>query len=303
MISDLIDKLMDEIDFLLIKKLFLNSRYTYREMAEMSDLSVSAVHKRIKSLEDEGIIERYIARPSLQALKSLWVMIFGFSKARSTELVSKELGQHENINFVGIAGGKSLSISTFLRDISELQEISTFISKTAQIDETFIGIKNIPYITIPEPLSSIDYKILKSLNMDARKPITDIAEDVGLSAKTVRRRLDSMVENNLATFTIQWKPLHTNSFIAVFDINLNEGMEIGSTIQYLNKKFSKNLVTSYSFSNIPNRITIETWARTAKEAQQIQIGLQKEGFKDIIPHIGLSGEYYDCWIDQLLRSN
>ena len=30
--------------------------------------------------------------------------------------------------------------------------------------------------------------------------------------------------------------------------------------------------------------------------------LQNEEFKDVIPHIGLSGDYYDCWIDQLLRT-
>jgi Lrp/AsnC family leucine-responsive transcriptional regulator len=293
---------MDELDFFFIKKLFMNSRLTYRELAEMSNLSVSAVHKRIKNLEDEGIIKAYIAHPSLIALKSLWVMIFGISKARSMHLVSKELGNHKNVNFVGIAGRKSLTISTFLSDISELQELGNFISIAAQISEPFIGIKSLPYCAIPESLTTIDYKILKTLNKDARKPITDIANEVGLSSKTVRKRLDRMIENNLATFTIQWKPLLTSSFLVVFDISLNGGNDLKSTIQHIEEKYSQNLVSCYSYTNIPNKITMEIWAKTAHEAQNIKKSLQTEEFKDIIPYIGLSGSYYDCWIDQLLRT-
>ena len=293
---------MDELDFFFIKKLFMNSRLTYRELAEKHSLSISAVHKRIRNLEVEGVIKAYIARPSLIALKSLWVMIFGISKARSIDLISKELGNHQNVNFVGIAGRKSLSISTFLRDISELQELGNFVSKTAQISEPFIGIKSLPYTAILESLSTIDYKILKTLNKDARKSITDIADDVGISSKTVKKRLDRMIENNLATFTIQWNPLHTTSFLVVFDIVLGGGNDLKSTIEHLNQKYSQNVVTSYSYSNIPNRITMETWAKTAQETNIIKKSLQNEEFKDVIPHIGLSGDYYDCWIDQLLRT-
>jgi len=62
---------MDEIDFFLLKKLVRNSRLTYRELAEMTDLSVSAIHKRINKLIEDEIIEAFIARPSIIALKYL----------------------------------------------------------------------------------------------------------------------------------------------------------------------------------------------------------------------------------------
>ena len=218
------------------------------------------------------------------------------------DAVSKELGQHESVESIAIGGGKFLVIVGFLRDISELQDYSVFVSKTAQISEPTIGIINVPYMTIPEPLTTIDFKILKTLNKDARKSITDIADDVGLSAKTVRKRLDRMIENNLATFTIQWKPLYKESFITIFNLILNEGRDIISTIQHINLKYSKNVVTCFSYSNITNLITLETWSTTAQESQKIQEELQTEGFKDVIPQIALSGVHYDCWVDQLLRT-
>ena len=293
---------MDEIDLVIIKKLFYNSRLTYRELAELTDMSVSATHKRISKLVGDGIISAFIARPSVIALKCLWIVISGVSNAKSMDAVSKEIGQHESVESVAIGGGKFLIIVGFLRDISELQDYSGYVSNTAQISEPIIGIVNVPYITTPEPLTTIDYKILKTLNKDSRKPITDVADDVGLSAKTVRKRLNRMIENNLATFTIQWKPLYKESFITIFNLILNEGTDMHSKIQHINQKYSQNIVTCFSYSNIPNLIMLETWSKTAQDSQKIQEELQTEGFKDVIPQIALSGEHYDCWIDQLLRT-
>ena len=208
---------MDETDFFLLKKLLENSRLTYRELADMTDISVSAIHKRIKSLEDDGFINTFIARPSLIALKYLVVIIYGTSKAKSMDALSKELGQHESIYYIGISGGKFLQISAFLRDISELQGYSTYVSNTAQISEPIVGILNVSYMTTPEPITKIDYKILKSLNRDARKPLVDIAEEVGLSAKTVRKRLDRLVENDLIVFTTELT-VHKIIFLTVFHV-------------------------------------------------------------------------------------
>ncbi|NVM37356.1 MAG: AsnC family transcriptional regulator [Candidatus Lokiarchaeota archaeon] len=194
---------MDEIDLTILKKLLENSRLTYRELGEINDMSVSAIHKGIKSLEDNGIITAYIARPNILALKCLFVLIFGTSSAKSMDDVSKELGQHESIRFIGIAGARFLYITAYLKNISELQEFSSYVSKIAQISEPTIGIINVPYMTTPEPLTSIDYKILKPLNRDSRKTITDMADDIGVSAKTVRNHLNRMIENKLASFSIQ----------------------------------------------------------------------------------------------------
>lgn len=55
---------MDEIDLIILRKLVENSRLTYRELAEITNMSVSAIHNRIKNLVDDEIISTFIARPS-----------------------------------------------------------------------------------------------------------------------------------------------------------------------------------------------------------------------------------------------
>ncbi|MBA7636128.1 hypothetical protein ES703_43743 [subsurface metagenome] len=291
---------MDEIDFIILKKLMENSRVTYRELAEIINMSVSSTYKGINKLVDDEVIEAFTARPSAIALNYLSVIIHGTSKAKSMDLLSKELGQHESIKFIAITGGKFLYIGGYLRDLSELQDFSVYVSKTAQMNEPTIGIINIPYITPPESLTSIDYKILKSLNKDSRMPITDIADDVGLSAKTVRKRLDRMIKNNLILFTLELSVMKV--FSTGFNLYLKEGTNIASTMQYLYEKYSKNISYCYSCSNIPNYIAMHTWTKNAQGSQKIQEELQTEGFQDVIPHIFLTSKFYDCWIDQLLRT-
>ena len=146
------------------------------------------------------------------------VLVFGTSNAKSMDGVSTELGQHENIYTIAIAGGKFLYIACYIRDITELQDLSSFISKTAQISDPTVGIIRVPYFTSPESLTSIDYKILKTLNRDSRKPIIDIADDVGLTAKTVKKRLKRLIENKLVTFTLILIPSLAGYFIMLIII-------------------------------------------------------------------------------------
>ncbi len=293
---------MDEIDLIILKKLLENSRLPYRELANITNMSVSSIHNRIKNLVDDKIIGAFIARPSHIALKYLIVNIFGRSNAKSMDVVSKELGQHENTFVIAIASSKNLYITGYLRDITSLRDYSAYVSKIANISEPTIGIVDLPYMTTPEPLTTIDYKILKALNRDARKPITDIANDIGVSAKTVRRRLDRMIENNLVVLTIEWSLKAENNLITSFHLFLKEDTNINSTIQYLYEKYSENVNYCMTYSNIPNLITMTTWTKTVQESQRIQEKLQTEGFKDVIPNIFLTMGYYDCWVDQLLRT-
>ena len=293
---------MDEIDLQILMQLFNNARITFRELGETLDLSVSAVHKRVNSLVDTGIIRAFVARPSLHALKYIYLFIEGHSSAKSLEKICDEIGSHKSVNAVGYAAGSWLYIICHLRDITELQELSVFVTKTGQMENSRIGIVNFQYQVTPEPLTTMDYKIINSLRRDARKAIVDISDETGLSAKTIKKRLERMEKHQLIRLTAEWNPIYENCLVTVFTLHLADGMEIREQFQHLYTKYAKNIVVAFSYSNIPNVLTMEIMTSSTYESQQIQKELQDDGYEQVVPRIWLYGKYYETWIDELVKS-
>ncbi|MFT4033235.1 MAG: Lrp/AsnC family transcriptional regulator [Siphonobacter sp.] len=68
---------LDSTDRLLLTLLQENGLYTVREMAERVNLSITPVHDRIKKLEAQGIIDRYVALLNRKRIgRSLMVYCF-----------------------------------------------------------------------------------------------------------------------------------------------------------------------------------------------------------------------------------
>lgn len=68
---------LDETDRQILRFLQENARLTVREMAERVNLSLTPVHDRIKKLENQGIIEKYVALLDRKKLgKTLTVYCF-----------------------------------------------------------------------------------------------------------------------------------------------------------------------------------------------------------------------------------
>ncbi len=51
---------LDELDKKILALLQENARWTYKEIAQKINLSLTPIHDRIKRLESEGVIEKYV---------------------------------------------------------------------------------------------------------------------------------------------------------------------------------------------------------------------------------------------------
>jgi len=291
---------IDPLDNKILQILFLNARATNREIAESIDLSVSAVHKRIKALEEDKIITRYIARPSILAINSIPMVMIGRTKVAIDEALS-ELGAHDCIFGISVASGNILYISIMLRNISELQQITTFVTSTADLEDPIIGIVHEQYQENPVQLSEYELKIIKSLNQDARKSLNAVADEIGSSVKTVKKNLDTMIKEQKVNFTIQWAPLYRESFVSVLHITTSQEMDVNIHIRQLYKKYDSNMIVCVAFANVPNFILLELWTQTPRESQQIVNDLQVI-YPEVIPHILLSIHWYPNWMDAMVQN-
>jgi len=59
---------VEEIDRAIVSALTADGRMSYTDLAEKVGLSVSAVHQRVRRLEQRGVIKGYTARVSYEAL-------------------------------------------------------------------------------------------------------------------------------------------------------------------------------------------------------------------------------------------
>lgn len=285
---------MDITDLKIIKLLLRNSRATYREIANNLDMTVNAVYKRVQKLNDIGVIRRFTATPNLSYLQGHRILINGESKAKGITKVCKELGKNESIFFVGISGGKYLHIDGEIRNIADLQEYTTYVTNLAEIADPFVGIIHQPKIKQPEPFTKTDERILKTLLMDARKSSVEVAEETGLSAKTVRKALKRVTKKGMVDFSIHWAPNSEKDIIGNFEIYLNKEQNLNDESFQLLKNYP-NIVYFQTFSNVPNLIMITTWFNTSKKMQKYYEELETLGYNEVILRVIYNGYFFETW--------
>jgi Lrp/AsnC family leucine-responsive transcriptional regulator len=292
---------MDSVDLQIVKILLENCRTTYRQIGETLHLSVNAIYKRVQAMIDTGVIRAFTARPSLIGLKAINVLIFGQSKGKNLNEISKQLGNHESIFFVGNAGGNYLYIDGYLRNINELDEYTVSVSDIAVLEEFSTCIKALPFRINPEVLTKIDFQILRTLGSDAKRTIADLAKDLGITAKTIRKRVKRMREYNLVEFSINFAPQNEGTIVSQFHIYLDKNSDHDNEINNIKEQYNDNLLYLQRFTNIPNLLMLTALSKSNKEAADLYSRLQAESHENVEHHIIYNGFFFETWRDKLFQ--
>jgi len=299
---------MDETDVILSQLLLMNSRISYRELADKLGLSVNAVHKRIQALVESGVIRAFTAKVSLSALNGIHVVVFGRTEAKSPDEAREKLEKNDSIYWIAVAGGSYLYIGGFLRDISQLETFVSTVKKEAQIPNLTVGIQQgMDVLQRAQPISDttlypLDYKIIYALHKNSRRLTSEVAEELGVSAKTVRRRLSRMILEGLIELCIEWYPDVSNDIMTIFHLSLRASADKSKVSSLLVRKYSPNVLFFWSFSNLPNYFICLVWTQSMKQLRDIRESLQRENFiESIDPNILYTGYIYDTWRDKIVQ--
>ncbi len=295
---------MDKNDVILCQLLLANSRVSYRDLAEKLGLSVTAVHNRIQSLIDAGIIRRFNASLSVLVQNAIHVLIYGTSKTTSVSNLRPKLSKQGSIYWLAVAGGNVLYIGAYLRNIAELDGLVRFVRETAEMPEPTVGLTTFPIppymltMDIQTKLCGLDYKIARALKDDSRKATSDIAQEVGVSAKTVSRRLAYMTKNFLIQLSIDWYPDASNDIMSVLHVNLKSDAN-PLTADVILQKHYPNTLFHWGFSNLPNSYFFMVWTPTSKELKEIRESLElNPAVQSVTPNVVYTGYILPTWRDQ-----
>jgi Lrp/AsnC family transcriptional regulator for asnA, asnC and gidA len=295
---------MDKTDIILTFLLLANSRLPYSDLAERLGLSVNAVHKRIQLLKETGVIRNFTAKISIAALGIVSILVFGSSETQFGEQVLQRLQENDRTYWVAVGSGNYLYIGAYLRNISELDPYVTFVKKEAKMPSPTVGIVVLGDTDVAHSdakLQNLDYRIIYALCKDSRKAIPEIAEEIVVSAKTIRRRLARMISEHLIDLSLEWFPDKANDIMTLFQVDLKAQADKAKAVTLLNKEYSPNALFCWTFSNLPNSILFFVWTNSMKELQDISKRIQgEESFERALPRILYTGYIFDTWRDKLV---
>lgn len=293
---------MDETDRRLLKALGGELQPSCRELAGRLGISSSAVHKRLRSLESKGILGRVSLVPSPRFFDALEVMIFGRSTAPSMESALKLLGRSPCTSRVIAAGGNELFVHAVIPDLSGLDRYAEFVRREARMPDAQVGILR------PSPreqrssegLSRLDYRILRALRDDLRLRPAELAGSLGVSPKTVARRLRGLLAQGAAAPLLALHPERTGDALAVLRLRLREGRRpAGSEEQSGNEH--PNVFVSVSFTNLPEWRLLLLWGSDLAEILKVQQKLEAPVRVEsgVLNFVWLVRDYH-TWLDKTI---
>jgi DNA-binding Lrp family transcriptional regulator len=213
---------------------------------------------------------------------------------------------------VVVAGGNFLYVLGCLRNMSELSGYVDFVKRVAEIQEPTVGMADLEDGAMPswirggtrrqdyKKLSALDMEIIASLKDNVRRPTAEIADSLGVSARTVRRHLETMRSEGSLDFDEPWDVPSGEDMLTVVHVNLRADADRAKVTRRL---VSKDPIHAYyfrSFSNLPEFLLGLICSDKMSEIRKILRGIREdEDVLAAIPNLVYLERTYDNWAQRL----
>lgn len=302
---------MDETDLRLCQLLIANSRRPQRELADELRIGVAGVHRRIQSLVDEKVIKGFRANISCAYLRAVQAQVDGVCECQSVEGVLDRLRAIGSVSSVLTSAANLTAVTLILRGIEDLGPTVEQVRDALRMPKPRVTISTTIYVgtepfggalAIGRELSRIDYRIINSLHMNSRKPVIDVADEIGITPKTARNRLEAMEKERSIEYSLDWEPARTAGASFIIRIDLKPGVERKDFINQLNKTFGARFLLTLAHSNELDYVCGYCWAPTVAQHSDLVGALKAdEKVKDVRSGI-VQGEWsLETWRDRLLK--
>ncbi len=146
---------MEETDRAIVAALAADGRTSYTELAERVGLSVSAVHQRVRRLEQRGVIRGYAARLSYDAVGlplTAFVAIRPFDPSQPDDAPERLAHLEELEACYSVAGEDSYLLLVRVASPPDLERLLQQIRSAANVTTRTTVVLSIPYEDRPPKL-------------------------------------------------------------------------------------------------------------------------------------------------------
>ncbi len=297
---------MDETDSRMMLLVCADPRISVGELAKRLGLSRQTANNRVQALAKKGVFKNIKAEINFLCLDCVLVRIWGVSRTRSATDILDRLGENDCTAHACIAGGNEVFVLGCPKRISDLGGYVDFVKRAAEIAEPTVGILDFEDGVYPlwtdggarrksyRPPSSLDYRIVASLREDARKPLGKIAEEVGASARTVRRRIDAMKADGILGF-YEVGALTEEESRTYVCLTLRKGsdkVKVGKRLSLINPTGMFML----SFSNLPSTLMALILSNSIGETRHLLERIRNdEDVLSAVPNLMYLERNYETW--------
>ena len=166
---------------------------TASEMARHLNVDENTIRTRMRKLQQSGFLRAWwmAINPTLvgQELYQVW---FDVNRPSSKQDVIKKISLLSGVVVIKNFIGDSLSVMLYCEGGDGCRKNSALMTAIANSSEV-VSVRE-PFPTPPIRLRENDLAIIKSLHKDPLKSHVQVARDLGLSSKTVKRRIEMLTD-------------------------------------------------------------------------------------------------------------
>jgi len=180
-------------------------RKSYRSIARKLRVDEVTVRNRIKRVQQSGFLKGWqlIVNPGLLGVRfaQLW---FDVRPPSAKDDLIRKLSLMHGVLAISDSYGSSLAlVMMYEGEISAKKEFELIASMS---NAQSLVRANIPFPGCAIELTHSDWRIIKALQTDPRQSYSVISRKVGMSQKTVKRRLQRMIEEKALFVIPSWNP-------------------------------------------------------------------------------------------------
>ena len=299
---------MDYKDLQILIKLSSNARMPYRELAESFDMSIVSIHKRIKLMTEESVIDglKLSINPFFKG--GFPVMIHGNIGDQKTKDYEVFLNcDNRNAQFI-LAGGKKAYILGILHDRSELSEYSEKVRQAFDLREMMVlldadsalEINKTRKLEFDAEFHLKDIKILAEFQSDPRAPISKVAKTLGYTTKFVTRRMNRLLEQKWIRFKVNFHPGKSPFLLTILHVHFNKEEKLKSLENLLENTPEVTLIQTVHFTNVSDLMLMIITTRDLGGLSNVVNGLESlPEIREIVPNIIYDFREFHSWVDDL----
>jgi DNA-binding Lrp family transcriptional regulator len=172
-------------------------------MGKEIGLTAKSVKARVKKMQSSGVLHSFIVKvnPLVFGYSKVCIMVLRInSKAADEKHIRRSVSLLGDILNTGHVLGNILTFKLAVKKEAEekLELLVDVIGQDLLLQNQTVVLQN-----VREQPTYVDFKIIRCLLDNPRMEISDIAEKISMSSKTVTRRLEKMIENHVLDFTVQ----------------------------------------------------------------------------------------------------